>query len=174
MNDIKFDDLILNKNRKIFYSRFTLTTQARSFSTSAKKNIINPDAENTRKEALSKPLEAGCFNYTKISNLGNINEFYSSEDNLKTYVEGLERLEDRLKDFIRDLEIPENTDLFILPVIWKTSRDESNVSYSAFHLTLPIKILHESPMDYNKLARILMSYTDSAVLPYCLILYLII
>lgn len=46
-----------------------------------------------------------------------------------------------------------------MPVIRKISRDESNFNYDSYNLTFPIKILHESPMDYDKLASILMAET---------------
>lgn len=104
---------------------------------------------------MAKPLEAGCFNYTNIKNLGRVNEFYNSDGTLNSFKECTDRLVNRLKDYFN--ELPKDKDLFILPVIRKTSKDESNISYSSYALTLPVKILNDSPMDYNRFANIIIA-----------------
>lgn len=110
MNEINFK---LNINN--ISSFFPFTPQAKNFSTSTKNNIINPEAEKIREEALAKPLEAGCFNYTHINNLGRVNEFYSSDSSINSLIECTNKLINRLKDYFN--ELPKDKVLFILPVI---------------------------------------------------------
>lgn len=169
LSEINFDSLNLTIKNGFKYSNL----QRRNFSSSTRsKNnddsenkfyrtgyeyILNVEAENIRKESLKSPLEAGCFNYTHIKNLGQVNEFYSSDDNLNTYVTNFAKFETKVKDYVDSL--PKDTDFYILPVIRKASREDSDVDYSSFSLMFPIKILPKSPMDYYKLAGILMAET---------------
>jgi len=159
LDNIKYKFKFKVNFNKLSMSALNLQKQTRSFSTTASigqnLNYINPEADKLRKEILENPTKAGCFEYTLISNLGNVNEFYSTDPSIKSFVEQGDKLIARLKVYINDL--PKNTDLHILPVIRKTSKDKSKITYRSFHLTLPIKILHKSPMDYYKLANILIA-----------------
>jgi hypothetical protein len=70
-------------------------------------------------------------------------------------VENNNKLINKLKIYIN--ELPKNSYSYVLPVIRKTSKYKSEVHCNSYSLMFPIKILHESPMDYNKLANILIA-----------------
>ncbi len=161
LDNIKFETspVLVNHNRNQDInlnptpSKFAFNIKRRNFCTSQILKYTDPD--KLRQEKLLKPQEAGCFNYTNIDNLGNVSEFYSSDPSLNLFVELNDKLINRLKGYINKL--PKNTDLYILPVIRKSSRDGSKVDYNFYSLMFPIKILHNSPMDYYKLSGVLMS-----------------
>jgi hypothetical protein len=140
LNDIKFDDLNLNKYRKNIYSVFPLTylhlfnKQARSFSTftSIEKFNINenqnledtdPEIEKYKLELksmhaqeikiLKKAYGGGYKGYTKIHNFGNVSQFVDIND-LKI-LQNKENLKTKLKEYV--IEIPENVTYSVLPVL---------------------------------------------------------